>query len=94
MGSIGLDTVVSRGAGHVETRMGEQTVMMSIDQGKYFALEASGQRIWEMMDQPIRVDALIDRLTQEYDVPRERCRAEVLGFLEDLRRHGLLAGPG
>lgn len=91
MSSIGLDTVVSRGAGHVETRMGEQTVMMSIDQGKYFALQESGQRIWELMEDPIRVDALIDRLSGEYEVSRERCRDEVLGFLEDLRQHGLLA---
>lgn len=94
MGSIRMDTVVARGAGHVETRMGEQTVMMSIDRGKYFALEDSGQRIWEMMDQPIRVDALIDRLTAEYDVPRDRCEADVLTFLEELRRHGLLAEQG
>lgn len=70
--------------------MGGQTVMMSIERGKYFALEASGQRIWEMMAEPVQVSDIVDRLTAEYDVPRERCEAEVLQFLGDLKQNGLL----
>lgn len=88
---IDLNSVVARGTDHVETRMGEQTVMMSIEQGRYFALEESGQRIWELMEEPIRVSSIVERLTEEYDVPRERCEAEVVSFLEQMRAQGLVA---
>lgn len=91
MGTIDLDSVVARGRDHVETRMGEQVVMMSIEQGRYFALEESGQRIWELMEQPVPVRDIVDRLTEEYDVPRERCETEVLSFLEQMRQQGLVA---
>lgn len=91
MGAISLDTVVRRGGDHVETRMGAQTVMMSISQGKYYALEDTGQRIWELMNQPVAVCAIVDLLTREFDVERTRCEAHVLAFLEELRENGLVA---
>lgn len=91
MAHIDLDTVVARGTEQVETRMGDQTVMMSIEQGQYFALGASGQRIWELLETPVRVRDLVDQLADEYDVPREQCEADVVGFLRTLDENGLLS---
>ena len=89
--AIDLDTVVARGSEHVETEMGDQTVMMNISQGQYYALDQSGQRIWALMDQPIRVSDIVSKLTDEYDVERAQCETEVLAFLTELQSNGLLA---
>ncbi len=89
MPQIGLDSVVARGAEHVEAQMGGQTVMMSIERGKYFALEGTAQRIWELMAEPVRVGEIVDRLVEEYDIDRERCTAEVLAFVNELMANGL-----
>ena len=89
MAQIGLETIVARGAEHVEAQMGGQTVMMSIPRGKYFALEGTAQRIWELMAEPVRVDEIVDRLVEEYDIDRDRCAAEVLAFLNELMENGL-----
>ncbi len=83
-------TTVQRGGDYVEADAGEQTLMMSIAAQKYFALEGTGKRIWEMLAQPVTVESIVDSLAQEYDVPRETCEAEVRGFLDELRRNGLL----
>lgn len=89
MDRIRLDSVVARGAEHVEAQMGRQTVMMSIEHGKYFALEGTAQRIWELMAEPVRVGEIVDRLVEEYDIDRERCTAEVLAFVNELMANGL-----
>lgn len=89
MADITLDTVVSRGAEHVEAQMAGQTVMMSIPRGKYFAVEGTGQRIWELMAEPVTVGEIVDRLVEEYDVDRDRCAGEVINFLGELLQNGL-----
>jgi len=86
---IGLDTVIARGSEHVEAQMAGQTVMMSIPRGKYFALEGTGQRIWECLAEPASVGSIVDRLVAEYDVDRERCVEEVIAFVSELVASGL-----
>lgn len=89
MPSIGLDTVVARGADHVEAQMGSQTVMMSISRGKYFALDGTGQRIWECLAKPVAVGEIVEQLVREFDVEHERCAADVLSFVSELMANGL-----
>jgi len=86
---IFADTVVSRGSEHVEAEMAGQTVMMSIRRGKYFAVEGTGQRIWELIAEPRPVGEIIERLLEEYDIDREACSREVEGFVAELLKNGL-----
>ena len=86
----GETTRVQRGADHVETQVGDQTMMMSISQGRYFAVDDTGQRIWSMLSEPRTIGDIIDALCVEYDVPRDVCMAETLEFLVNLRGHGLV----
>ncbi len=81
---------VQRGGDFVEADAGDQTMMMSIAAQKYFALQGTGKRIWEMLAEPVTVESIVERLSQEYEVPAETCEAEVRGFLDELRRNGLL----
>jgi hypothetical protein len=65
--------------------IGEESAMMSIETGNYLTLSRVGTRIWELIEQPTTVSALCARLTEEFDVTAEHCRAEVDQFLTDLR---------
>jgi len=91
---IGPDTVVARGAEHVETRMAGQTVMMSIPRGKYFAIDGTGQRIWDCLAEPASIGQIIDRLVEEYEVGRDQCEAEVIAFVGELMESGLTEERG
>lgn len=90
MSAFSATTVIRRGQDHVETRVGDQTMMMSVAHGKYYALEAVAQRIWDLLEEPATVDALVDALVAEYDVPRAQCAADVATFLTDLEGNGLI----
>ena len=91
---IGLETVVARGSEHVETRMAGQTVMMSIARGKYFAVDGTGQHIWECLAEPISIGQIVERLLDQYEVDRKQCEAEVMSFVGEMMENGLAVEHG
>jgi len=74
----------------LDTDIDNETVMMDIDQGRYFGLNKTGTRIWALVAEPIVIGDLCDQLTAEFSVPREQCEQEVMGFLQGLLKRGLL----
>ena len=74
----------------LDTEIDDQTVMMDIEQGSYFGLNETGTRIWGLLAEPILIGDLCDRLTEEFEVPREQCEQQVVGFLGHLLERGLL----
>lgn len=89
MTQLSLNSIVSRGAEHVETRLGDQTLMMSIEQGMYFSVDATANRIWDLIEHPASVAAIVDVLTDEYEVSAEECEQQVTKFLGELIANGL-----
>ena len=74
----------------LETDINDATVMMDIDQGRYFGLNDTGTRIWALLAQPIVIRDLCGQLAADFDVPPEQCEQEVLDFLGSLLTRGLL----
>jgi len=90
MGKAGSAPVrVVRGQDHVEAEIDGQTAMLSLDQGHYYAVEGTAQRIWELIASPVTADELVDALVEEYDVDPATCRASVDRFLRRLLDAGL-----
>lgn len=87
---ITLESTVSQIDDIVTSDIDDEKVMMSIEKGQYFGLEAVGSRIWELLGAPIKVAALIDALLQQFAVDRETCERDVLAFLEELQLAGIV----
>ena len=83
-------TVLSRREGLMTADMNGSAVMMDIMSGKYYNLGEVGGRIWEMLEEPMTLRNLVQKLTDEYDVSAERCRSDMLPFLNTLIERGLL----
>jgi hypothetical protein len=79
-----LDTIIRRSDAVLSTNLGEDVVMMDIEQGAYYGLEAVAARIWVLTEQPVSVGALCERLVTEYQIAPEQCREEVLAFVNEL----------
>jgi len=90
MPNLTLETIVTRGSKHVETEVGGQVLMMSVEQGKYFALDQTARRIWQLVEEPVSLKQVVDKLLDEYEVEAARCEVEVLGFAERLLSNGLI----
>ena len=74
----------------LDAEIDDETVMMDIEQGRYFGFNETGTRIWSLLAQPIVIRNLCDQLTAEFKVPREQCEQEVFDFLASLSTRGLL----
>lgn len=67
-----------------------QTVLLRLEDGGYYALDEVGARIWELCDGSRAIAQIVDVLCDEFDAPEAIVRADVLEFIDDLRREGLL----
>ena len=78
MNVINYQSIIQRSNKLVSSNMDGETVMMSIENGEYFGLNSVGSRMWELIENPIKVNTLIELLLDEFDVSREQCEAETM----------------
>jgi len=84
---ISLDTLIKRSDELVHSDMDGETVMMSIEQSQYYGLDSVGTRIWDLIEQEMRVRDICAALMTEYDVAELQCQQDVIKFLQDMVEH-------
>lgn len=77
-------SVLHRDPNMLFSKMDQEVVMLSISNSEYYGLDEIGSRIWEILEKPVRVDQLIDRLLEEYEVSRTQCENDVFPLLNEL----------
>ena len=87
---ITLETRVVRSNEPVSAATGDALVMFSMEKGSYYGLNDIATAIWERLKSPVAVAALCAELQGVFDVPPQRCEADVLGFLQKLEAKGLV----
>ena len=81
----------------VSTTLGAETVILGMEDGVYYGLDAVGARVWALLASPQRVSELVRVVTSEFDVSTEQCERDVLALLDELAARGLIrevAGGG
>ncbi|MBP1967049.1 lasso peptide biosynthesis PqqD family chaperone [Paenibacillus aceris] len=88
---ISSNQLVVQESGNIVSDMGEEKVMLSIHNGKYYNLGPIGGLIWDMINEPVTIELLVNKLIVEYEVEKSVCENQVLSFLEQLRKEGLIS---
>lgn len=88
--TIAPNTMVVVSPQQVSTTLGDEAVILGGDAGQYFGLNQVGARIWELVQQPVRVAAICATVCDEYEVTAEQCERDVLELLNELHAKGLL----
>lgn len=89
-GRLSMETMIYQSPGNIISDMAGETVMMSIDNGKYYNLGEIGGYIWKCIETPISINKLILKLINEFDVENNQCQKEVIPFLELLFNEKLI----
>jgi hypothetical protein len=87
---LSKETTIVQSPGNIISDMDGETVMMSIDNGKYYNLGTIGGCIWGNIKTPISIQQLISKLTKDFDVDQSKCQNEVIPFLELLLKEKLI----
>ena len=70
--------------------LGGEAVVLNLDTGIYYGLDAVGTQVWRLLQQPRSLAELRDHITDEFDVTADRCEADLHAFVGSLNSHGLL----
>jgi len=88
---IALSTTFIRNADILHAPVGtEEAVMLSIEAGRYYGLNAVGAWIWELLETPLTIGQLCVRICAEFDVDTQTCEAAVLAFTRELVENGIV----
>ena len=87
---LSVESIVIRNPEFVTAEMDEDLVMMSLESNNYYSLDSIGRAIWELLEEPLQVSALCERLLEDFDVERSRCVEDVVEFLTELEASGLI----
>lgn len=88
--NVSRSSAVRQAKDQVSTELEGEVVIMGVDQGNYYNLDLLGSRIWQLIEHPVPVSRLCEHLQEEFEVEPEVCEQDVLRFLDQLAREGLV----
>lgn len=88
--SILLSDTVQRDDKLMAAAIDDELVILSMAGNNYLALDPIGRRIWELLEEPSRVDELCCLLSKEYNATIEEISADVVPFLSELSSEGIV----
>ena len=67
-----------------------ETIVLSLESGTYFGLNATGTRVWSLLEEGASRSAIIERISSEFDHPIEVVQSDVDELLATLQAKGLV----
>ena len=76
---------------HVLVRfLDKESVLLNIETERYFGLDETGTRMWQLVTAAPRIEVAYEQLLEEYDVQPELLRENLADLLTRLVENGLL----
>jgi Coenzyme PQQ synthesis protein D (PqqD) len=88
---ISFDSRVSIPSNVLVRVLDKEAVLLNLETEKYFGLDETGTRMWQLTTTAPTVEAAYQMLLDEYDVDAETLRRNLGDLLEKLRENGLLS---
>jgi hypothetical protein len=83
-GAIVDATIVSRSPSVLAAEVDGEIVMMRVEQGRYFGLDAVGSDIWRRIEPPCSFATLIEGLVADYEAERAAITTDVRNLLDHM----------
>jgi hypothetical protein len=84
------DSIVTALKHQISCDLGGEVVILNLQDGVYYGLNAVGARIWSLLNEPCSIEELHQSLVREYDVDPQLCAAQLASLLNDLAANGLI----
>jgi hypothetical protein len=88
--AISTGSVIVASKDQVSSDLAGEAILLSLKTATYYGLDQVGARIWELVQQPVKVGDVRDAIVSEYDVEIERCERDVLELVRRLASEGLI----
>ncbi len=88
--SITLQSLIARNLEIITNEIDDELVMMSVEEGKYFGLNAIGASIWEQLEEPKTIESIVNILLDKFEVNQEQCEKESLDFISEMIKKNVI----
>jgi hypothetical protein len=61
-----------------------------VDLNSIFALNETGAFVWELLEEGLSEDEIVERIVNEFDVDITQAKNDIRYFLQELMKHGLI----
>ena len=68
----------------------DEMIIMDMNSGRYFGLNETGAKIWSLLNDHHNIGTIINLLHDEYEISKEKCKKEVIAFIQDILDKGLI----
>lgn len=86
--SINSTVVVSNDV--VSCDLDGEAAILNLKNGIYYGLDPIGAKIWNIVQNPTVLTDVLDAISDEYDVDKDRCKNDLLELVENLLDNGLV----
>mgnify|MGYP005848528323 CR=1 FL=1 len=83
-------TPLKKNSSLLSSKLDNEYVMMSIENGEYYGLNTIASRIWDLLQQLTTAEKIIGILMNEFHVEEQQCRSDVMAFLRALQEKNLI----
>ena len=83
-GPLSLAAIVSASPNQVHARVGDDLVILELDSSMYYSLDPVGARVFELVQEPTSVAAIVDTIVAEFEVDAPTARTDVLALMDTL----------
>lgn len=87
---VGLSSTVVQSREPLSAEVDGETVLMSVEQGRYFGLDAIGGDVWRRLETPVRVSDLCAGLAADYEGEPDVIERDVLDLLGKMAERRLI----
>jgi hypothetical protein len=88
--TLSLDATVQIPEDVVFRELDGEAVILNLESGMYFGLDAVGTRIWQLLDAHRTLRRTLEALEEEFDSPPERLASDLTEFVGQLHARGLV----
>lgn len=70
-----------------------ETVILNLESGTYFGLDAVGTRIWQLCQEHGSLRTVLQAMQNEFEAADEILEADLLSLIDELAERGLITIP-
>lgn len=90
MKELSIESIVTVNKNVVSCDLDGEAAMLNMDDGVYYGLNEVGATIWNLIQKPQRVNKILDKLLEEYEVEKDQCNDDLFVLLNELLNKGLI----
>ncbi|MEL7444631.1 MAG: PqqD family protein [Pseudomonadota bacterium] len=83
--AIALDSKIAKTDQCILAEADDDLVLLSLADGRFYALKETGRRAWELLDEHSTLSTLVSAMQLEFEIDNETCARELTDLLMSLK---------